>query len=89
VAGDHVCDPGEAGGGPDASGPAGRPGVEPGHGRGSVNRWPGEASVSFKVDSRQNGGNRNVEGRSVRRFLGDTGNGAQIRQTTGEVAKGG
>ena len=49
----------------------------------------GEALLSFKVDSWQNGVNRNVEGRTVRRVLGYNGNGAHFRRTTDEVAKGG
>jgi len=49
----------------------------------------GEALLSFKVDSRQNGVNRNVDGRTVRRVLGYNGNGAHFRRTTDEVAKGG
>ena len=43
----------------------------------------------FKVDSWQNGINRNVESRTVRRVLGYNGNGAHFRRTTDEVAKGG
>src|SRR5437764_1204492 len=49
----------------------------------------GEALLSFKIDSWQNGVNRNVEGRTVRRVLGYNGNGAHFRRTTDEVAKGG
>jgi len=49
----------------------------------------GEALLSFKVDSWQNGVNRNVDGRTVRRVLGYNGNGAHFRRTTDEVAKGG
>jgi hypothetical protein len=49
----------------------------------------GEALLSFQVDSWQNGVNRNVEGRTVRRVLGYNGNGAHFRRTTDEVAKGG
>ena len=49
----------------------------------------GEALLSFKVDSWQNGVNRNLEGRTVRRVLGYNGNGAYFRRTTDEVAKGG
>ena len=49
----------------------------------------GEALLSFKVDSWQNGVNRNVAGRSVRRVLGYNGNGAHFRRVTDEVAKGG
>jgi cation diffusion facilitator CzcD-associated flavoprotein CzcO len=49
----------------------------------------GEALLSFKVDSWQNGVNRNVAGRTVRRVLGYNGNGAHFRRTTDEVAKGG
>ncbi len=49
----------------------------------------GEALLSFKVNSWQNGVNRNVEGRTVRRVLGYNGNGAHFRRTTDEVAKGG
>ena len=49
----------------------------------------GKALLSFKVDSWQNGVNRNVEGRTVRRVLGYNGNGAHFRRTTDEVAKGG
>ena len=49
----------------------------------------GEALLSFKVDSWQNGVNRNVEGRTVRRVLGFNGNAAYFRWTTDEVAKGG
>ena len=49
----------------------------------------GEALLSFKVDSWQNGVNRNVEGRTVRRVLGYNGNGAHFRRTTDEVAEGG
>ena len=48
----------------------------------------GGALLSFKVDSRQNGVNRNVDGRTVRRVLGHNGNGAHFRRTTDEVAKG-
>jgi hypothetical protein len=60
-----------------------------------VNRWTrivikaGEALLSFKVDSWQNGVNRNVDGRTVRRVLGYNGNGAHFRRTTDEVATGG
>ena len=39
----------------------------------------GEALLSFKVDSWQNGVNRNVDGRTVRRVLGYNGNGAHVR----------
>jgi cation diffusion facilitator CzcD-associated flavoprotein CzcO len=49
----------------------------------------GEALLSFKIDSWQNGVNRNVEGRNVRRVLGYNGNGAHFRRTTEEVANGG
>ena len=49
----------------------------------------GEALLSFKIDSWQNGVNRNVAGRTVRRVLGYNGNGAHFRRTTDEVAKGG
>jgi hypothetical protein len=49
----------------------------------------GEALLSFKVDSWQNGVNRNVDGRTVRRVLGYNGNGAHFRRTTDEVAQGG
>ena len=49
----------------------------------------GEALLSFKVDSWQNGVSRNVEGRNVRRVLGYNGNGAHFRCTTDEVARGG
>jgi hypothetical protein len=49
----------------------------------------GEALLSFKVDSWQNGVNRNVEGRTVRRVLGYNGNAAHFRRVTDEVAKGG
>src|ERR1700726_2468590 len=49
----------------------------------------GEGLLSFKVDSWQNGVNRNVDGRTVRRVLGYNGNGAHFRRTTDEVAKGG
>jgi hypothetical protein len=49
----------------------------------------GEALLSFKVDSWQNGVNRNVEGRTVRRDLGYNGNGAHFRRTMDEDAKGG
>jgi hypothetical protein len=49
----------------------------------------GEALLSFQVDSWQNGVNRSVEGRTVRRVLGYNGNGAHFRRTTDEVAKGG
>ena len=49
----------------------------------------GEALLSFKVDSWQNGVNRNVDGRTVRRVLGFNGNGAYFRRTTDEVAAGG
>jgi hypothetical protein len=49
----------------------------------------GEALLSFKVDSWQNGVNCNVDGRTVRRVLGYNGNGAHFRRTTDEVAKGG
>src|SRR3954467_6126731 len=42
----------------------------------------GEALLSFQVDSWQNGVNRNVEGRTVRRVLGYNGNGAHFRRTT-------
>ena len=49
----------------------------------------GEALLSFKVDSWQNGVNRNVDGRTVRRVLGYNGNGAHFRRTTDEVAKNG
>src|ERR1700720_3344940 len=49
----------------------------------------GEALLSFKVDSWQNGVNRNVDGRTVRRVLGYNGNGGHFRRTTDEVAKGG
>jgi hypothetical protein len=48
----------------------------------------GEALLSFKVDSWQNGVNRNVEGRTVRRVLGYNGNAAHFRRTTDDVAKG-
>ena len=56
-----------------------------------VDEWTriGEALLSFKVDSWQNGVNRNVAGRTVRRVLGYNGNGAHFRRTTDEVAKGG
>src|SRR3984893_18911228 len=50
---------------------------------------PGEALLSFKVDSWQNGVNRNIDGRTVRRVLGYNGNGAHFRRATDEVAKGG
>ena len=46
----------------------------------------GEALLSFKIDSWQNGVNRNVAGRTVRRVLGYNGNGAHFRRTTDEVA---
>ena len=49
----------------------------------------GEALLSFKGDSWQNGVNRNVDGRTVRCVLGYNGNGAHFRRTTDEVAKGG
>ena len=49
----------------------------------------GEAPAFAGVDSWQNGVNRNVAGRTVRRVLGDNGNGAHFRRTTDEVAKGG
>jgi len=49
----------------------------------------GEALLSFKVDSWQNGVNRNVEGRTVRRVLGYNGNGAHFRRITHEVAESG
>ena len=42
----------------------------------------GEALLSFKIDSWQNGVNRNVAGRTVRRVLGYNGNGAHFRRTT-------
>ena len=48
----------------------------------------GKALLSFKVDPWQNGVNRNVAGRTVRRVLGHNGNGAHFRRTTDEVAKG-
>jgi hypothetical protein len=44
----------------------------------------GEALLSFKVDSWQNGIKRNVDGRTVRRVLGYNGNGAHFRRTTDE-----
>jgi hypothetical protein len=49
----------------------------------------GEALLSFKVDSWQNGVNRNVNGRTVRRVLGYNGNAGNFRRTTDEVTKGG
>jgi hypothetical protein len=49
----------------------------------------GEAPAFAGVDSWQNGVNRNVDGRTVRRVLGYNGNGAHFRRTTDEVAKGG
>ena len=48
-----------------------------------------EMLLSSKVDSWQTGGNRNVEGRTVRRVLGYNGNGVHFRRKTDEVAKGG
>ncbi len=48
----------------------------------------GEAPAFAGVDSWQNGVNRNVDGRTVRRVLGYNGNGAHFRRTTDEVAKG-
>ena len=53
---------------------------------GQPRQWSG---LSFKVDSWQNGVNRNVDGRTLRRVLGYNGNGAHFRRTTDEVAKGG
>ena len=47
----------------------------------------GRRSLSFKVDSWQNGVNRNVDRRTVRRVLGYNGNGVHFRRTTDEVAK--
>jgi hypothetical protein len=43
--------------------------------------------LSFKVDTWQNGVNRNVDARTVRRVLGYNGNGAHFRRTTDDVAK--
>jgi hypothetical protein len=48
-----------------------------------------EPLLSSKVDSWQTGVNRNVEGRSVRRVLGYSGNGVHFRRKTEEVATNG
>ena len=44
--------------------------------------------IKPRSDSWQNGINRNVDGRTVRRVLGYNGNGADFRRTTDEVAEG-
>ena len=48
-----------------------------------------EPLLSSKVDSRQTGVNRNVEGRRVRRVLGYNGHGIHFRQKAAEVATNG
>ncbi len=45
--------------------------------------------LSWKVDSWQNGVNRNIDGHTVRRVLGYNGNGKHYRAKTREVADGG
>ncbi len=45
--------------------------------------------LSWKVDSWQNGVNRNIDGHTVRRVLGYNGNGKHYRSKTREVADGG
>ncbi len=45
--------------------------------------------LSSKVDSWQNGVNRNIDGHTVRRVLGYNGNGVNYRRKTAEVADGG
>ncbi len=48
-----------------------------------------ERLLSSKVDSWQNGVNRNIDGHTVRRVLGYNGNGVNYRRKTAEVADGG
>ena len=48
-----------------------------------------ERLLSWKVDSWQNGVNRNIDGHTVRRALGYNGNGIHYRRKTKEVADGG